>query len=436
MYFRRQLLLFLIMSGFARFSFVACAQTEDYEQPPVNYSKSQPHDAISRLEKKIASGKLKLASDDKDVVRQVLHELQIPQESQIVVFSKTSFQRKRIEPTHPRALYFSDSCYVGWVPGGLVEVATIDTNLGPVFYSFDPHATPEKNAPRFARDADCLTCHATSALNNAPGVFARSVFPDADGEPLLRHGSEMVDYRTPFDHRWGGWYVTGLHGTATHRGNVFASERGDELVVDFSKGANVTNLSKFFETGNYLRGDSDIVALMVFEHQLAMQDAIVQAGFRCRRMMDYQRKLQHDLNEPVTEEPTYESVKSVFSSATRDVIDALLFKDEATLPEGIKGLADFQRAFRANAKTVQGAGSLKDFSLHGHLFMNRCSYLIYSESFLALPKLLKDRIYNELGKVLRSKTPDERYSYIDADERARIVTILRKTHPDLAVKWR
>lgn len=432
----RPFFLSLILLIAVQLPFGTHAQTEDYEQPPINYSKSQPHDAISRLEKQLASGKIKFSGEDKQIVHTLLHELQVPEQSQIVVFSKTSFQRKRIEPSHPRALYFSDSCYVGWVPGGLVEVATIDPQLGPVFYSFDPHEPVVKGTPPFTRDGDCLTCHATSGVNNMPGLFARSVFPDDTGEPLLRHGSELVDYRTPFDHRWGGWYVTGQHGTATHRGNVFAHEKGDELVVDFTKGANITNLSSFFDTNNYLRGSSDIVALMVFEHQLAMQDAIIQAGFRCRRMMDYQQKLQHDLKETVTDEPTYDSVKSVFASSARDVADCLLFKDEATLPDGIKGSPDFQHAFQANAKTVKGVGSLKDISLDGHLFKNRCSYLIYSESFLALPKLLKDRVYDLLGKALKSKTPDERYSYLTDDERKRIVTILRATHPDLAVKWR
>jgi hypothetical protein len=436
MYLRRSLRLLSILLIAAQLPLCAIAQTDDYEQPPINYSKSQPNDVITRLEKKIASGKIKFSGDDKAIARAVLHELQIPEESQIVVFSKTSFQRKHIEPSHPRALYFSDSCYVGWVPGGLMEVAAIDPQLGPVFYSFDPHTPVAKNSKTFVRDSDCLTCHAGSFTGSNPGVFARSVFPDDTGEPLLRHGSETVDYRTPFDHRWGGWYVTGQHGTATHRGNVFASERGDELVVDFQKGANVTNLSKFFDTGSYLRNDSDIVALMVFEHQLAMHNAIAQAGFRARRMMDYQQKLQHDLKEPVTDEPTFDSVKSVFASAARDVVDALLFKDEATLPDGIKGSDDFQRAFKANAKSVKDVGSLKDFSLRGHLFQNRCSYLIYSDAFLALPKLLKNRIYDGLDKALRSKTPDDRYDYLSAAERRRIVTILRKTHPELAARWR
>src|SRR5262249_20800723 len=133
---------------------------------------------------------------------------------------------------------------------------------------------------------------------------------------------------------------------------------------------------------------------------------------------------------------TFDSVKSVFKSSVQDVVDCLLFKDEATLPDRIKGSAEFQRAFKSNAKSVKGAGSLKDISLNGHLFKNRCSYLIYSEAFLALPKLLKDRVYDALDKALRSKTPDERYNYLASDERNRIVAILTATHPDLSKRWK
>src|SRR4051812_17191816 len=135
---RRPFYLLPILLLLGQAVFKSRAQTEDYELPPINYSKSQPHDAISRLEKRLASKKVKFTGDDKAIARELLHELQIPEQSQIVVFSKTSFQRKRIEPSHPRALYFSDSCYVGWVPGGLMEITAIDPQLGPVFYTFDP----------------------------------------------------------------------------------------------------------------------------------------------------------------------------------------------------------------------------------------------------------------------------------------------------------
>ena len=400
--------------------------TETYEQPPINYSTTQPQDALVRVQARMAAGQLKLTGSGKEIVQSLLRELHIPIESQLLVFSKTSFQRQRIRPDHPRALYFSDSCYVGWLPSGLVEITTIDPQLGPIFYSFDPN----DGTPKFVRDNNCLSCHGDTFVRGIPAVFVRSVFTDADGEPLLRFGSEVVDFRTPFANRWAGWYVTGKHGTALHRGNTLAADKNGELVVDPKQGANVTNLSHFFETKAYLAGSSDIVALLVFEHQLAMQNTLTRAAQDCRRMLAYQKNLQHDLKEPVTEELTYESVKRVFEGAAKDLVDDLLFKGEAALPPGLAGSAAFQSAFQAGVRRDDAGRSLKDFQLQGHLFQNRCSYLIYSESFLQLPTALKRKVYSRLVHALHPTNPDPQYAYLSGEERARISRILQQTLPE------
>jgi hypothetical protein len=406
-------------------------ENEEYEQSPINYSHAEPRDAVARLKTRIAAGELKFSGDDRDVFKALLREMRVPIESQILVFSKTSFQRGRINPDHPRALYYSDDCYLGWAPGGLAEVATIDPELGPVFYSFDPRGFSAGAKTEFKRDADCMGCHGGSYVRGIPGVFARSVYPDENGEPLLRQGTQVVDYRTPFEERWGGWYVTGRHGKALHRGNAFASEKGDQLVFDPSRGANRTNLASFFDTRDYLAPGSDIVSLMVFEYQTAAQNALTRAGLTCRRMLDYQKRLERDLGERVNEEPHYDSVKSVFESSARDVVDALLFKDEAPIPDGVSGSASFQTAFAANAPRAKDGSSLKDLLVAGHLFKNRCGYLIYSDLFMKLPGQLKERIYPRLANALRADHPDPRYAYIGTEERERIVGILRQTHPDL-----
>lgn len=400
--------------------------TETYEQPPISYSATQPRDALAQVQTRLAAGKLKLTGSGKEIVQSLLRELHIPVESQLLVFSKTSFQRQRIRPDHPRALYFSDTGYVGWVPGGLVEITTIDPQLGPIFYSFDPNA----DAPKFVRDNECLSCHGGNFVRGIPGVFVRSVFTDAEGEPLLRFGSEVVDFRTPFTNRWAGWYVTGKHGTALHRGNVLAQDKNGELVVDIKRGANVADLSHFFETKSYLAPGSDIVALLVFEHQLAMQNTLTRASQDCRRMLAYQKNLQHDLKEPVTEELTYDSVKRVFEGAAKDVVDDLLFKEEARLPQGLEGSAAFQSAFQTGVPRDRDGRSLKDFNLQGHIFRNRCSYLIYSESFLNLPEALKRRVYGRLVHALHPTNPDPQYAYLGGEERARISRILQQTHPE------
>ena len=405
---------------------------ELYELPPISYSATQPKDAIAKLQKRLNDGALKFSGSDRQLIEAFLRELEIPIESQVIVFSKTSFQRQRIRPDHPRAIYFSDTCYVGWVPGGLMEVTAVDPVLGPTFYALDPALMRTNAAQCFVRDSDCLRCHGGAFARGIPGVFVRSLFTDESGEPMLKYGSEVVDFRTAFTNRWGGWYVTGKHGTALHRGNVFAREKNGELEVDLKRGANVRDLSRFFDTDNYLTNSSDIVALLVLEHQTTMQNTLTRASLNCRRMLDYQRNLQRELKEKVTDELVYDSVKSVFDGAAREIVDDLLFQGEAPLPAGLDGAAAFQKAFQRNARRTSDGRSLKDFSLKGHLFQNRCSYFIYSEAFLGLPVQLKQRVYERLAKVLKPENNEPRFAYLDASERTQIREILHATHPEAA----
>jgi hypothetical protein len=428
---RRWLRKLLMMgAGFFICGMLFAQEREAYELAPFNYSSAVPEDGVASLQERIASGSLRLGRSDREIVQALLRELVIPVESQVLVFSKTSLQRQRIGPDRPRSIFFSDTCYVGWVPSGLVEITSIDPVIGPIFYAFDPAAARTNASRCLVRDADCLRCHGGTFVRGIPGVFVRSVFADGDGDPMLKYGTEVVDFRTPFTNRWGGWYVTGRHGTALHRGNVQAAEKDDQLAVDFRRGANVTDLSRFFPAGEYLTNSSDIVALLILEYQTAMQNTLTRASLNSRRMIDYQRNLQRELKEEITEEPVYQSVKSVLDSSAREVVDDLLFKDEAELPEGIKGSSQFGKAFGANAKRAADGSSLKELLLKGRLFKNRCSYLIYSDSFLKLPKQLKRKIYRKLAGALRPIDPDPRYAYLEADERARLVEILRQTFPE------
>jgi hypothetical protein len=277
-----------------------------------------------------------------------------------------------------------------------------------------------------------MRCHGGTFVRGIPGLVARSVFPDDQGNPIMRFGSEVVDLRTAFTNRWGGWYVTGLHGESLHRGNLLFSGQAQNPDQDFKRGANITNLSDRFNVKEYLlQGTSDVVALLVFEQQITIQNTLTRASLDTRRMLDYQKNLQVAFKEPTTEEPAYDSVKSVFEHAAQEVVDDLLFKDEARLPADLQGSPAFQKAFLSTAIKTSDGKSLKDFDLHGHLFQNRCSYLIYSESFRSLPVPLKRRIYARLARALRPVDPDPRYAYLETEERQRILSILRETDPKL-----
>jgi hypothetical protein len=396
------------------------AQTPpDYERPPIHYSRTAPQDAIAQLLARLSRHELTLAStptaSDLDILRAVLRELKIPTQSQLLVFSRTSLQAALIRPDTPRALYFSDSAYIGWIPGGLIEVAALDPHLGPVFYAFDPQDARDARRT-FVRENSCLRCHGTSPTREIPGLFARSIFTAANGEPLLRHGSTLVDDTTPFADRWGGWYVSGYTGTQPHRGNAFARERAAQL--DFTPSdLRPADLSTTLDTSRYLAATSDVVALLIFEHQLAMHNSLTRANHRARRL----------LADPSTASA---SVPHALASIAEDVLDHLLFRHAAPLPAGVRGRDDFRRAFAADAPRSPAGHTLKDLAPTDRLFAHRCSFLIYSDSFAALPAPLKDRVLDRLGAVLGDTDTSGRYAYLETEEKRRILAILTATHPE------
>lgn len=409
---------------------------DEYENVPIRYSDTEPNDAAQRLERLMAAGKVKINRTDAwTVLRDVMKHFDIPEESQVMVFSKTSKQNDRINPQTPRVVYFGDNAYVGYALGGSIEVATIDPKLGPIFYLLDPHEEPQKPL-HFQRDNSCLSCHGGPFSPEVPGVLVRSVFPGPEGHPIMSQGSTVVDTTTPFSDRWGGWYVTGRHGSELHRGNVTATEQDDRSIeIDFEAGANATDLSGFFDTSPYPRKTSDIVALMVLEHQSSVQNILTKANHTALRAMHMQTSLQRELGEKVEKEPTG-TARRIIDHCADDVVEAILFKDEAELPEGgIEGDPAFQSAFKRNAPQSSDGRSLKDFQLLNRLFKHRCSYMVYSLTFKHLTPPLKQTVLNRLWTVLEGRDTSGEYDYLSESERANIRRILAETLPGAPAEW-
>lgn len=425
-------------------SAVHSATAQEYERAPVRWSVSEPQDDVAALRLLLETGELTLARGGRELLDQLLEQFDVPVSSQVLVFSRTSLQRSRISPRTPRAMYFNDRVYVGWVPGGAIELATMDPQLGTVFYLVEeaPPARDEeadedrRPQPQFIRDRECMSCHGGMFVREVPGLFVRSVFPNRGGDPLLRHGSEVVDHRTPFRVRWGGWYVTGRHGDEPHRGNVFASDGDGGLEVDFEAGANLTDLSELVNLSGYPAATSDIVALMVMEHQMAMHNALTRAQLRGRHMLHYQATLQREMGQEVTEEPVMDSVLRVLDDLAQDVVDLLLFKDEAAMPRGgVQGDDRFIKDYQRHARRDSTGRSLRDFNLRTRLMQNRCSPLIDSELFAALPEPVKARVYDLLAAALDPVRAHPRYSHLGQAERQRIALILQETHEGLPDGW-
>src|SRR5262249_22242584 len=149
------------------------------EHPAIAYSKSTPTDAVARLQRSIDAGETSLAFEEqRGYLPAALKALNVPVSSQGLVFSRTSLPVDRIAPWSPRAIYFNDDIYVGWVQGGpIMEIAAVDAKLGAVFYTVTQEAGARPLITRETRT--CLQCHdSASSTGGVPGLIMRSVIAD------------------------------------------------------------------------------------------------------------------------------------------------------------------------------------------------------------------------------------------------------------------
>jgi hypothetical protein len=403
------------------------AQIDALERAPINYKTAPADNVITALQKRIDEGKVRLPFvDDHGYLPAVLKELNIPQSSQVLVFSKTSFQRERITPKTPRALYFNDDVYVGFcLRGDVLEVSAVDTKLGTTFYTLDQE--PDER-PRFQRQYDnCLACHASTATGGAPGHLVRSVFPDRLGLPILSAGSFRTDHSSPLKERWGGWYVTGTHGGQEHMGNWVIENRRDPESATNAKGQNVTDLKPRFTIANYLTLHSDIVALMVLEHQVECHNRIVRALINTKQALHYQETLNRDLGE--SPDKKWDSTARRIESAGEQLVKYLLFSGEVRLEAPVAGTSTFAKEFAARGPFDSKGRSLRQFDLKTRLFKYPCSYLIYSRAFVELPKEVKDQVFKRLNEILTGKDTSDPFANLGAGDRGAVLEILRETVP-------
>jgi hypothetical protein len=404
------------------------------EAPFTPWKTSQ--DAVAKMWERVSSGALKLDTRSPQAfLKQVLHELDVPVASQVLVFSKTSLQNALIGPLTPRAIYFSEEAYVGWAQGGMFELIGVDPVQGPQFYTLSfPYGEHEQ--PKLGTNDTCLNCHESSRTNDVRGMLVRSVYPADDGQPILSEGSFVSGHESPLHERWGGWYVTGKHGNDFHMGNTLARETPNGVELDRRLGANVTSLEKFISTEPYLAKTSDIVALMVLEHQCTMHNLITAAAKSTREAMARQHELQKAFGDPVTDVPQGSALSVIRSNAGKLVKHALFCGEYVLQDGGIEGGAAFQEAFRRNRHESGEGRSLKDFQLLTRVFKHSCSYMIYSKSFEALPVQVKTEFYAQLGKVLDGSDTSEDFAHLTPSERANIREILMETKPEAAAAWK
>lgn len=406
----------------------AMAQRVNYEEAPISYSLALPENVISRLQTKLDAGEKKLQFEEtRGYLKSLLETLEISPSSQVLSFSRTSLQDDKISPKTPRAIYFNDQIHLGFVQGGLIEIAAHDPKLGMVFYTLKQEQT---ETPVFKRQTNsCLTCHGAARTKNVPGLLVRSVYPDPGGHPVVAAGSFLSTHKSPLNQRWGGWYVTGTHGDQAHLGNFTLTTAKKPKVVDNSTGHNITDLKDRFDGTPYLTPHSDIVALMVLEHQTDTYNVMTQASFEVRYALFLREQAAQ--GDAAAIEAIEKSYAQRLQKATEMVVKSLLFSEETKLTAPIVGTSTFSQDFATKGPKDSQGRSLREFDLKTRMFRYPCSYLIQTPAFDELPVELKSSIGQRMKAILNAETPEKGFEHLTAEDHKALLAILAETNPGL-----
>ncbi len=412
-----QILFVLTAGSLLAEDFQGSAHPLPYDEAPINYSKTAPTDPIAQLQARLDAKEVKLTFDNEfGWLPALLEALKVPKSSQTLVFSKTSLQRREITPQNPRALYFNDDVYLGYVPGApLMELSAADPKLGGVFYSIEQMPA---RSPKFTRESDCLRCHAAPRSMGVPGHVLRSIATDETGEMDPQSEFTTIDHCTPLAERWAGWYVTGQHGAQAHRGNLVGAKAFALFEEEPLHRGNLRDLSEFFDEKKHLERGSDIIALMVLEHQAKMHNYITRLSYETQSMF-----------------ATYGHIRYL-NNQVNAFLRHLLFTEEAPLTEPISGNPTFTQSFTAQGPRDAHGRSLRDFDLQTRIFKYPCSFLIYSAAFDQLPPVMHDHLLRRLWEILSGKDTTPDFAKIPAEQRQAILEILRATKPGLPDYWR
>jgi hypothetical protein len=377
-----------------------------HEHPAIEYATHATTDRIAVLNRALANRTRTLSRDPQTgYLRSVLDTLGVPVESQLLVFSKTGVQRAHTSPRNPRALYFDRSVVVGYIPGApALEIATHDPQQGIIFYTLDQSAA----SPAFARQTMCLTCHVSASTLDVPGVIARSNAVDEDGNVMPQLGSNDVTHETSHPDRWGGWFVTSEgvpapYNQRAHEGNITFSLRGNTSSQVF-----IEWMSSAPETRGYLSPQSDIVSLLVFDHQMHAINLLTRLNWEARI-----------------------GATGAVAAIARELADYLLFTGEVPPSVPLVALPGFAKYIESTAPKDRLGRSCGQLDLDRRLMRYPCSYMVYSEAFEALPGSVKQEVYRRM--VERLSMEDARRApqvRLEAGDRTAVLDILRDTRSD------
>jgi len=394
-----------------------------YESAPIDYYESEAIDKIAAYfadEENLSGWK---RSGDSGYLQSFLEAFAIPKDSQTLVFSKTSLQASRIRPTNPRAIYFNDEIYVGWVPsGGILEISVPSPSTGTNFYSLEMDVFP----PKLVREADnCLQCHGGSFTRDIPGHLVRSVYPDPTGQPIFMAGTRVVDQTTPIHQRWGGWLINGAE--LEHMGNRIYNET--------AQGADSGEVFTFYDVpyDSYPVKGGDIVAQLILNHQVHLHTLLADVVLATRRALHDQKIMDELLDR---REPISDSTRRRIKHACDKALAYMFFEDEAELPRLDFEASPFGKAFHERGPKDSKGRSLYQLRMNRRMFRYSLSYIVYTDTFNELPQEALDYIWPELERILDPAVSHENYPFLSRREKTAIKEILLDTHPLADKYWK
>ena len=380
------------------------AFVDSRHHPAIAYGRGAMATPLVSLNERLARGELTLPFDPATgYLRATLEALDIPVASQVLVYSPTSFQASHITERNPRAIYFSDTVAVAWIRGAdLLEVTAQDARHGTLFYTLGQQPA---TTPQFNRQEQCVSCHLTWDTLGVPGLTVRSTRPRTSTTQLVE--GVAVDHTLTMAERWGGWFVTGARVPARHLGNAPLVRPGAATIA--GETPRLTDVGVRFDTAGYLRETSDIVALLILEHQAHAANLITRLEWETR-LGDGAR----------------------MQAAAEALADYLLFVGEAPLDDAVEGNAGFAEAFTARGPHDRRGRSLRDLGLNGRLMRYPLSYMVYTPMFNGLSPAASAAVIERLAAVLSGGTDAPKYGHLTPADRQAVREIVGETHPTLA----
>lgn len=405
---------------------VAVTEALPFGQPPVDYWSKAPDDTVAELQRRLDAKELELPFVEKfGYLPAMLKELDIPIESQLLAFSSQSPHRSQIRPERPRAVYFNEDVSVSWFPGAvLLEIAAHDSRKGTLFYTV---VNREETRPEFYRSNSqtCLGCHHMPANPSwtgvaVPGHLLRT-FLEVEGRGLRVEGQTGTDsdsqpstfnpqpfrkirsHTLPLEDRWQTWYVTGITPDQRHRGNLSLAEHQRLKNEDPHYYRTIADLAVDFDTDRYPTNTSDVVAHLIFDHQMLGLNLLARLSY------EHQFGVRSDIEDMV--------------------VRYLLMVDEAPLHKPVAGTSDYAERYRRRDSKTADAPSLHDLDLQTRLFQHRISPLVNCRMVRSFPSALKQRLFTRLSRVLTGQDEVDGYS-ISATDRRSTLAVLKSTVED------